>query len=640
MKGNKFFFRGDRYPHLYVPKEQKGVLHHEVLFEDGATSVPSEMFLGRAFVFRRYLFAATMVFAVTCGLLVRAAWMQIWSGEAYQTRSDANRLREMPIWPQRGVIRDRQGRVLAENIPRFQVIVLPADVPRDPETRSAVLGEAARLLGLSVNDLLPFVHATGSAREHPLLVADRLTYPQAMAFAVSSPRLTGFRLDVRPRRRYPFSGNSESLSHLLGYVGKLSSEEYEQKRASGYFRADEIGKTGVERSYESDLRGTVGKEVNEVDARGRAHALVGRTDAKNGKDLQLTLDADLQQATEHGLKTWMKTAGASRAAAIALDPRDGSLLAAVSLPAYDNNLFSGGVSSTLYRALADDAEQPLFPRAWAGTYPSGSTVKIVIAAAALAERVITPDTSFVSVGGISVGPWFFPDWKTGGHGVTNVRKAIALSVNTFFYAVGGGYGSFAGMGVDRLEIWLRRFGLGAKTGVDLPAEASGFVPSREWKEKEKGERWFVGDTYNLSIGQGDLLVTPLQVAAYTAAIARGGETVRPHVALSAEAGGERLVEKTVAAVVQQGMRDNVLYGSGRSLGSLPFSVSGKTGTAQWNKDKRTHAWFTSYAPSDKPEIVVTVLLEEGGEGSSVAVPVAKEILATWWRLRRERGGRF
>lgn len=226
-----------------------------------------------------------------------------------------------------------------------------------------------------------------------------------------------------------------------------------------------------------------------------------------------------------------------------------------------------------------------------------------------------------------------------------MRGAIAWSVNTFFYTVGGGYESLVGLGVDRLTDWYRRFGLGSKTGIDLPGEGSGFVPSQKWKEETKGERWFVGDTYNLSIGQGDLLVTPIQVAAYTAAIANGGYKVVPRLeypdaAPTSTNKGERLADAEVIDTVRQGMRENVTYGSGRALSDLSFTVSGKTGTAQWHSEKNFHAWFTAYAPSDNPEIVVTVLLEEGGEGSAVSVPVAKKILQGWWDLKRARGGSF
>ncbi|MCE9586210.1 penicillin-binding protein 2 [Candidatus Uhrbacteria bacterium] len=619
---------------------------HEVLFEESTTTVRGQsLFVGRAFGRRRFLVAILVPVFVLSGLIFRAGWMQIVQGAEYQGKAEANRLREQSILPRRGIIRDRQGRVLADNVPRFQVTMTPLELPHAQEEMDAALGRAARVLGLSIVDLQTLAAVTSTARDETYAIAEQVPYEQAMAFAIALPELPGFDLQVAARRRYPFSGEIPSLSHVLGYVGKLSPEELENNRAAGYVHADEIGKTGLERSYESLLRGTKGSRTSEVDARGRIKALVGESAPVDGTDVRLSLDLDLQRISERALRDALTSAKVARGAVVAMDPRDGSVLALVSWPAYDDNNFSGGVSSTIYKALIENPDQPLFPRAWAGTYPSGSTVKIVVAAAALAEHVITPATTIFSSGGIRVGPWFFPDWKAGGHGAVNVRGAIAWSVNTFFYTIGGGYESLVGLGVDRLTDWYRRFGLGSKTGIDVPGEGTGFVPSRKWKEETKGERWFVGDTYNLSIGQGDLLVTPVQVAAYTSAIANGGFKVIPRLEIPDAAptstqSGEPIAAADVIATVRQGMRENVTYGSGRALADMPVAVSGKTGTAQWHSEKNFHAWFTAYAPSDKPEIVVTVLLEEGGEGSSVSVPVARKVLQAWWDLRRNRNGAF
>jgi penicillin-binding protein 2 len=359
---------------------------------------------------------------------------------------------------------------------------------------------------------------------------------------------------------------------------------------------------------------------------------------------------ELQQAAERALQEGIDSARAKRGALVALNPQNGAVYALVSLPAFDNNDFSGGVSSTVYKALLENPDQPLFPRAWAGAYPSGSTVKIVNSVAALVEKIVTTKSTVFSTGGIRVGSWFFPDWKPDGHGTVNVRQAIAWSVNTFYYTIGGGYESIAGMGIETMTKWMRVFGLGSRTGIDIPGEGSGFVPSREWKEKTKKEPWYIGDTYNLSIGQGDLLVTPLQVAVYTAAIANGGFLVTPHIVHNIGSDGEsqeikpdprRIVDdQSAIETVRLGMRDAVMYGSARALSVLPFAAAGKTGTAQWHSEKNTHAWFTSFAPFEQPEIVVTVLIEEGGEGSSFAAPVAKNLLEEWWRLREKRGGRF
>jgi len=646
MSDDLFFTPDADAGRLRVIDDGKHVIQHEILFEPSVNTLASQhLFMGRNYRKGRFM----VVFVILClsfvGLLARAVWMQAVQGNYYLALAENNRLRQTPILPRRGMIRDRQGVILADNVSRFQVTLTPRDLAADQSERELEIGEATRLLGISVNDVEPLVSATGTAQDEETVITNHVPYEQAMAFAVALPHLPGLDLQVGAERRYPQSKNLPSLSHILGYVGKLSAEEYETLKDKDYRRANEIGKAGIERSYEQALRGTPGKRVSEVDAHGAVKALVGDRPAVDGKDLTLTIDRALQQSAETALRDGMKQAHVRRGAAIVMDPKDGGLLAVVSLPAYDDNIFSGGVSSTAFEALIGNSDQPLFPRAWAGTYPSGSTVKIVISAAALAEKVITAKTTVNSTGGIKVGPWFFPDWKAGGHGLTNVRKAIAWSVNSFYYTIGGGYESFIGLGVDRLTEWMRKFGLGSKTGVDLPGEGAGFVPSQDWKQRTKGERWFVGDTYNLSIGQGDLLVTPLQVAAYTSAIANGGNKITPHL-LSAFGFGPattliKYPSQTISGMnadavqtVRLGMRDAVSYGSARGLNDLPFNVAAKTGTAQWSATKATHAWITTYAPADNPEIVVTVLLEEGGEGSSTALPVAHRILQAWWDLKR------
>jgi len=263
----------------------------------------------------------------------------------------------------------------------------------------------------------------------------------------------------------------------------------------------------------------------------------------------------------------------------------------------------------------------------------------VLAAAALEEGIINENTSFISTGGLRIGEWFFPDWKVGGHGVTNVRKAIAESVNTFFYYIGGGYGDFVGLGIDRMVRYEKIFGLGKQTGIDIIGEAKGFLPTKDWKETIKGERWYVGDTYHAAIGQGDITVTPLQVANYTAVFANGGLLYRPHFIRQVLSSDDKIIRQVdhkpiksnvVSSenikIVREGMRQTVAAGSARSLASAPVAVAGKTGTAQWSSNKPNHAWFTGFAPYDKPQIVITILIEQGGEGSSVAVPIAREVL--------------
>jgi penicillin-binding protein 2 len=620
---------------IRVHMEDPAVIRHEVLFEEGDRRVGDRpVYVGTGIPYRRLMVGVVCAFTILGLLLIRAAWMQFVEGAEYRSRADANRFRVDILPARRGVIRDRNGVVLARNTPSFQLNMRWSDLPVHPDDRERTIAFAARTVGLTTDEVLSALATTGTRADEWIEIAKDVSYDRAIALSVKLPELSGVSLVTTAKRDYPRSNEIPSLSHILGYVGTVSPEEYAAYRSKGYRRNDEIGKTGVEFSYESRIRGRAGERRIEVDSLGRPRAVAGDLPPVDGHDVRLTIDVELQAATERALRRGMERARVTRGSAIVLDPRDGSVLALVALPTYDNNAFAGRVSSTVYGALIKNEDRPLFPRAWAGQFPSGSVIKPLIATAALAEGVITPNTTVHSVGGIQVGPWFFPDWRAGGHGTVNVRTAIAWSVNSFFYYVGGGYDAFLGLGVDRLTAWMRRFGLGEKTGLDLPNEATGHVPSQEWKEKTKGERWYIGDTYNLSIGQGDLLVTPVQMARVTGVIANGGRAITPHLLESATTTADTAfpgvrIADSIWTIVQQGMRDTVVYGSGRALNTLPIAVAGKTGTAQWRADKPTHAWFTGFAPYGDPRIIVTVLLEEGGEGSSSAVPVAGEIFRAW-----------
>ncbi len=619
-----------------VDRRSSDTLAHEVLFEDHVSHVTHRpLFVGHGLTSRRFLLAFLLIFSLLGILGGRAFWMQIHRGASYRARAEENRLRVEILSSRRGIIRDRRGVVLAENIPSFDIHLIPSLVPRVATDRDGVLGALGREIGQTLAELDDAMTRSTRTGDWILLSRD-IPYEQAIRMRITFADVPSVQVVSSHTRLYSVSSRVQSVSHLLGYVGPISREELE-RNVGAYRQTDAIGKTGIESSAETALRGRNGERVYEVDARNRITSFVNVRPPVDGVDVSLTIDLRLQEQAEQALRERLHASALSRGAVVAMDPRDGSILALVSLPAYNNNALSGTVSSTYYASLIENADRPLVPRAWAGVYPSGSTIKPVIATAALAERVISADTTINSVGGIHIGASFFPDWKAGGHGTTNVRKAIALSVNTFFYYLGGGYDSFIGLGVDRLSLWMRRFGLGTRTGLDLPGESAGFVPSKQWKQKEKGERWYVGDTYNLSIGQGELLVTPLQIATVTSEIANGGKKITPHVMenrVSQVGRRQTLVDDPfVIHTVQLGMRDAIIYGSGRALASFPVKVAGKTGTAQWRKDKPNHAWFTAFAPFENPEIVVTVLVEEGGEGSSVALPIAREVLAAWVRNR-------
>jgi penicillin-binding protein 2 len=623
-----------------VNLEVNQLVDTEALYADELTRIKDRpLFTGRVIPLKRFKILSTALVLIFAVLAVKAFWMQVVQGEEYRALAEQNRLRHEVVMSRRGVIRDQQSRVLAENIPTFDVQATGRLLPYDSTERAQVLGKVGRIIGSTVGELEALLASSTYPFEGVVFKKD-VPYEQAIALKIVTANDPGIEVAVSSKRHYIYSDGVSSLSHILGYVGLISREELKQYAAAGYRQVDNVGKTGVESSYETVLRGRPGERVLEVDARHNIMSVVGETEPIDGQDLYLTLDLDLQKAAEQALLAEMRVTGVKRAAAVVMRPENGEILALVSLPAYDNNIFSGNISREAYGELTNNPDRPFLPRAWAGTYPSGSTVKLVIALAALAEGVITPVTTVMSVGGLQIGPWFFPDWKAGGHGPTNVRQALAWSVNTFFYYIGGGYEGFIGLGLEKLIAWMQGLGLGSKTGLDVPGEVSGFVPSESWKIQTKGERWFVGDTYNLSIGQGDLLVTPLQVANFTAVIANGGHKITPHLARSSNVESrisnletELIAPADAIQTVQRGMRDGVLYGSSRLVSIFPVPVAGKTGTAQWRNDRANHAWFTAFAPYEKPEVVVTVLLEEGGEGSSTAVPVAYEILRAWYNLR-------
>ncbi len=404
---------------------------------------------------------------------------------------------------------------------------------------------------------------------------------------------------------------------------------------------------GIEYFWENELKGLSGRKQIEKDARGKEKKIIGEEAAVDGNNLVLSLDVLAQIKLEDIINKHLEKLNLSRASAIVVNPNNGEIIALVSMPTYNNNSFASGISQDEYSALLNHPDKPLFNRSVSGEYPSGSTFKPVMLAAALQEGVVSEKTTVLSVGGIRIGQWYFPDWRAGGHGRVDARRAIAESVNTYFYYIGGGYEDFKGLGVDKITYYSQLFGLGKQTGIDLAGEADGFVPTRAWKGEVKGERWYIGDTYHLAIGQGDLLVTPLQVAMFTSVFANGGKLYRPHFIRKILSSDDKVIKETAIEpvredfiddynvhVVKQGMRQTVTSGSGRRLASAPVAVAGKTGTAQWSIKKAYHAWFTGFAPYDEPEITITILVEEGGGGDVVAVPIASEFI-NWYFGREE-----
>lgn len=622
------------------------------------TTVESGVFLGTYFSSRKYHFLLILIVATLLAFFSRMFYIQIIQGGSYMALATGNSQRIVPIPAERGIIYDRYGIDLTKNIPKFSLALVPQDLPKTQARREAVIERLSELTTRPVADIRSIIEEYGDYSFESIIIAENIDYETALSIQIAAADLPGITIQRGSKRLYvaamtdqATSTSPQALAHVLGYEGKLTRSELDALYTQGYLPSDSLGKTGIEKSYETILRGTYGKKRIEVNALGREQHVLAEVAPVPGQHLILSIDKKIQDKLEELLLQTMKQYNKQRASAIATDPRTGEILALISLPAYDNNHFSGGISQTQYSLYTEDSNQPLFNRAVSGKYPSGSTIKPALAAAGLTEGVITPKTTFLSTGGLSVGPWFFPDWQAGGHGATDVKKSLANSVNTFYYYLGGGYNNFTGLGIERIGRYLSLFGFGATLGIDLPGEAAGFIPSPEWKEKTKGERWYIGDTYNVSIGQGDLLVSPLQIAFMTAAIANNGTLYEPHLVramVNPVTGRSRttspkiirsqIVPNEHLAIVQQGMRDCVTGGSCRRLNSIPLTIAGKTGTAQWNANKPNHAWFTSFAPVEQPEITITILIEEGEEGSRTAVPVADGFYRWWANYRQERGG--
>ncbi len=633
-----------KYRHQWVEES----INVEPSLDSNDSTGPTRSYLGSSISNSRLIWALWIMCFGLLIILGRMFYLQIWRGIEFRDLAEGNRIRLKPIPAERGIIYDRFGRELVINVPSFSLTVTQRDLPRADIERSEVIAKTAEISNLPYTDIVSILNKYRNFTYESITVKENLDHETAIKLYVQNPNLSGVAIESGTKRFYPHNFSTTttydllSLSHVLGYTGKLNAEELQSYKNDDYLPSDDIGKSGIEKFYEKDLRGKYGKKKIEVNALGREQSVLAEEPPVPGKNLFLTIDAAAQAELETIIKKQLTTKGFERAAAIAMDPNSGAILAMVSWPSFDSNDFSGGIDSTKYKNYLNDSNRPLFMRAIAGNYPSGSIVKSVVAAAALQEGIATPATTVLSTGAIQVGKWTFKDWKSGGHGVTNITKALAWSVNTFFYYIGGGYNNFTGLGIERLLKYFRIFNLGQTTGIDLPGENSGFLPTREWKEKNTGEKWYVGDTYNISIGQGHLLVTPLQAAIWTSAVANGGQIVWPHIAdyfidtnhntktsINFPVKNKNIVSAQTISVVQQGMRECVTSGSCQLLNRLPFLAAGKTGTAQWNSNKNPHAWFVGFAPYNNPKIVVVVLVEEGKEGSTAAMPIANEFLK-WW----------
>ncbi|MBT5338002.1 penicillin-binding protein 2 [Candidatus Falkowbacteria bacterium] len=616
-------------------------------FSEDELARTGKNYLGLSLSNKKLVWFLMFVLACFFILFLQSFFLQVVRGEYYHGLAEQNRLRVINLPAPRGIIYDLNGQELVKNVPNFAVYIIMYDLKLETDKNQE---ETLTWLKQNIEDpdyqekLEKVLKTKATVKEYfePVMLIDGLTYEKAVTMRIQSTNHPGVDIEVAARRQYLDKKNNQSVSslaHILGYPGKINPEEFSKLYSQGYLLNDSIGKTGIEGSFENQLRGQYGREQIEVDSSGKAIKIIAREEMVKGDNLFLAIDLTMQAKLQEIIEKYLVKLKTNKAAAVVMNPQTGKIYSLLSLPGFNNNSFAEGISSKEFAYLINNKDNPLFNRVISGEYPSGSTIKPVVAAGALEEGVINENTSFLSAGGIRIGEWFFPDWKAGGHGITNVRKALADSVNTFFYIIGGGYGEFEGMGVRQIKQVAEMFGLNKLTNISLPNEKPGFLPDPEWKRKAKSEQWYIGDTYHMAIGQGDLLVTPLQVANFTAVFANGGKLLKPilidryydqvakkEVQIETEILNEQFVADKTLQIIRQGLRQAVTQGSAKILNSLPVTAAAKTGTAQWATDKTPHSWFTSFAPYNDAEIVVTILVEEGGEGSAIAAPIAYEFM--------------
>lgn len=534
-------------------------------------------------------------------LFIRLFHLQVVNGQVNANLADGNRIQIKVIHAPRGVVYDRNGQVLASNSPGFRLV--------DPDSEQ-------------------------SSRPSGTKKAIFLSREDAIAMEVKNdPRVSN--LEIDSIRKYPFGQN---IAHVLGYVGEISQDQLKQTEFESYQPGDRVGQSGIESYYEQILKGTDGGEIIEVDSKGKKLRTLRTITPIPGQNIHLTIDIDLQQVVFKQLEEEIKKSGSCCGAAVAEDPQSGQILTLVSYPSYDNNLFTNYELNEQVAGILNDPNSPILNRPIAGTYPPGSTFKIVSAIAALGSGKITAQTHFEDTGQIFLGTFKFTNWYFTQYGKTegsvDLVKALQRSNDTYFYRVG------QEVGEKTLGEFARKLYMGTRLGIDLDGEAKGLVPDNDWKLKNFGEVWFPGDTLHMAIGQGFVLTTPLQILGATSYVAANGNLFKPHLLLkvaradgtTAKQSQSELLASSVISLQELKLIKSGLEkvpkdgGTAWPFFTFPIATAGKTGTAEYGDLKsKTHAWYTSYAPADDPKIALTVLVEGGGEGSSVAAPVAKEV---------------
>ena len=588
---------------------------------------------------RRTIFLMTIVSIAFFFLIGRLFFLQVLQGERFTYLSENNRIRLKKIPGTRGMVFDRNGQLLVDSRPSFDLLFVPEDA-KEPQT---TLRRLARFLGRDEGE---FIHVLEEEKGRPpfeeMLLGRDVDWRSLVAVETHQLDLPGVTLRIRPRRSYLLNSMG---AHLLGYLGEIGPRQLRAQKEKGYGRGDEIGQFGLERRWEEFLRGRSGGQQVEVDALGRRVRVLHEVEDVPGHNVYLTVDRDLQETAHEALQ-------GKDGAIVALDVNSGAILAMVSTPAFDPNAFARGITAEEWRALGQDRAHPLNNRAIQGQYPPGSTFKIVLTIAALEENVIDPETPLLCRGSMAFGNRVFRDWKKEGHGAVDLHKGIVQSCDVYFYQLG------QRIGIDRMAKYARALGLGEKTGIALDDEKPGLIPDSEWKMKRFGQPWFPGETPSASIGQGYVNVTPLQMANLMATVANGGTLYRPWFVRKVESldgtlireyGPEKIRSLELKESTLKHLRSalaevvNSASGTGGHAKSNLVAIAGKTGTAQVVEMRgaivkseqlsyliRDHAWFVAYAPADNPEIAVATLVEHGGHGGAAAAPLAKKVIEKYF----------
>lgn len=571
---------------------------------------------------------------VLLGMLVLRAWyLQVMEGETYRGLSETNRVRVVSVLPQRGLIFDRHGRLLVNNTPGFTAYVVPEDAPVPIDS---LIERLALYLDLPTEEIRERIASQQSARPYtPIPIKNHLALKEVALIEAHRLDLPGVKIEVEAQRNYPYGAWA---AHLLGYVSEVSASQRSAAEFENLPLGMQVGQYGAELAYDSTLRGQPGEKGVEVDALGHERRVVNQVAPVQGDDLHLTIDTEVQLAAEDALD-------GKAGVVVALDPGTGEVIAMVSHPDFDPNMLSAALTASRWAELLADPGRPLNNRAIQGQYPPGSTFKVVVAAAALERRAVTPHSQTACNGGKFFGNRVFRDWKAGGHGIVDLHRAMVESCDVYFYEVGDE------LGVDAIAEFAQAFGLGEATGIALSSEKKGLIPSTAWKLANRREPWYPGETLSVAIGQGFVSATPLQMAMMIGAVATGGERHTPRyvreirhrdgtVIIPEVRPAERVaVSPRTFAVLREALKGVVVeaHGTGAAARSSLTQIAGKTGTAQvvgmaqGSRKSRVedHAWFVAFAPMDAPQIAVTVLVEHGGHGGSAAAPIAKRVIETY-----------